>query len=53
VNTVIETPCVRLCTLDQRDICVGCKRTRNEIMRWRAMSDAERRQIMARLPLRG
>jgi predicted Fe-S protein YdhL (DUF1289 family) len=52
VNTVIETPCVRLCTLDQRDTCVGCKRTRTEIMRWRAMSDAERRRIMVLLPSR-
>ena len=46
----METPCIRNCTLDDRDVCVGCKRTLDEIMRWTAMSDAERRTVMAELP---
>ncbi|MEJ7926301.1 DUF1289 domain-containing protein [Sphingobium sp. AN641] len=45
----IETPCIRQCTLDTRDVCIGCRRTLAEILRWRDMSHSERRAIMARL----
>jgi uncharacterized protein len=43
---MIVSPCNQTCTLDRRDICIGCKRTRDEIMRWTTMNDAERRTIM-------
>lgn len=50
---VIETPCVKICTLDagQRQ-CLGCGRTVEEIARWATMSPAERRRIMDTLPER-
>ncbi|KAB2881653.1 MAG: DUF1289 domain-containing protein [Pseudorhodoplanes sp.] len=47
----IITPCVKVCVLDpQTGLCRGCARRGDEIARWGAMSDAERRQIMALLP---
>lgn len=50
---VIETPCIRVCTVHpELRVCVGCGRTLDEIGRWIAMSDAERRRIMAELPRR-
>ncbi len=50
VSTEIETPCVKICTLDlQSDTCTGCGRTRAEIAAWAAMSPVERRRIMERL----
>lgn len=45
----METPCVNRCALDARKICVGCGRTVDEIVRWRGMTDAERRAVMERL----
>jgi uncharacterized protein len=33
-------------------LCIGCGRTIDEIARWSAMSDEERRAIMAGLPAR-
>jgi predicted Fe-S protein YdhL (DUF1289 family) len=49
----LETPCVNICLLDQETgTCVGCGRTLSEIAHWAAMSDAERRAIMAALPAR-
>ncbi len=46
----IESPCNKICTLDSRgDYCIGCGRTIEEIARWYAMSDEERRQVMSRL----
>ena len=49
----METPCVNICLLDAAaGLCAGCGRTMEEIARWSALSDAERRAIMAALPAR-
>ncbi len=48
---MIESPCVKICTLDARSgLCLGCGRTIDEIARWTAMSAAERARVMAELP---
>ena len=49
----METPCINICLLDtETGLCVGCGRSIEEIARWSAMSDAERRAIMRELPAR-
>jgi predicted Fe-S protein YdhL (DUF1289 family) len=48
---VSKSPCIRVCTMDpERDVCLGCCRTLDEILRWSGMSDAERDAVMAELP---
>lgn len=48
---MIETPCVKICTLDARNgLCLGCGRTIDEIARWATMSASERNQVMSELP---
>ena len=50
---MIESPCVKICTLDARlGLCLGCGRTIDEIARWIAMSPSERSRIMNELPAR-
>ena len=50
---MIESPCVKICTLDARSgLCLGCGRTIDEIARWTAMSAAERGRVMSELPWR-
>jgi predicted Fe-S protein YdhL (DUF1289 family) len=50
---MIESPCVKVCTLDAGSaVCVGCRRTIAEIARWASMDAAERASIMADLPAR-
>ncbi len=50
---MIESPCVKVCTLDAHSKqCLGCGRTIDEIARWTAMSAAERARVMLELPLR-
>jgi predicted Fe-S protein YdhL (DUF1289 family) len=50
---MIETPCVKTCTLDVRSgLCLGCGRTLDEIARWSSMSEAERARVMEQLPAR-
>jgi len=38
---------VSICALDEQDICIGCHRTGDEILRWTQMSNEERRQVLA------
>ena len=48
----VESPCVRCCTLDQDDICLGCDRHVDEICAWGGAGDDERRAILERARLR-
>jgi len=52
-TSMIDTPCVKICTLDVRlGLCLGCGRTIDEITRWATMSVSERTQVMRELPSR-
>ena len=44
----VESPCIRHCTLDATDICVGCGRTLDEICGWTRMADGEKAATRAR-----
>jgi predicted Fe-S protein YdhL (DUF1289 family) len=44
----ISSPCRDICRLHE-DVCIGCKRTAEEIARWSMMEEPERLQIMAEL----
>jgi len=44
--TPVPSPCVSVCRMDARTgLCEGCYRTIDEIARWSALSDAERRAV--------
>ncbi len=43
----IVSPCVRICCLDEHNVCLGCFRTLEEITRWGGSDDGERRAILA------
>ena len=50
---MIESPCVKICTLDARSgLCLGCGRTIDEIAQWTAMSATERARVISELPAR-
>jgi len=50
---MIESPCVKICTLDARSAaCLGCGRTIEDIARWSTMGAAERARVMAELRAR-
>ena len=44
----VASPCVRLCTLDEDDICIGCWRTLDEICAWGSAGNNRRREILER-----
>lgn len=43
-----DSPCVRNCCLDEADVCIGCGRQLDEILRWGAAGAGEREAILAR-----
>jgi hypothetical protein len=43
----VASPCRRECTLDERDVCMGCGRTLVEITGWSRMDDDARRRVVA------
>ncbi len=42
----LESPCVRNCCLDEKDICLGCYRSLAEITRWSSVTEITRREIL-------
>jgi predicted Fe-S protein YdhL (DUF1289 family) len=51
--TPISTPCIKVCAVSGlTNTCIGCGRTLQEIARWGAMDETERKTIMAELPAR-
>jgi predicted Fe-S protein YdhL (DUF1289 family) len=44
--TPVESPCVRNCCLDDKEICLGCFRSIAEIMLWGSATDEEKREIL-------
>lgn len=44
------TPCISICTIDAAtDICIGCKRTKDQIRNWPNMTYTDRMEVMRTL----
>ncbi|MET0659587.1 MAG: DUF1289 domain-containing protein [Steroidobacteraceae bacterium] len=48
----VTSPCIRVCTLDDDEVCIGCGRTLTEIVAWTKLSAAEQRAVCERAELR-
>ena len=44
----VSSPCVRNCCLDEDDVCLGCFRTIEEIIRWGEADDEEKHKILVK-----
>lgn len=42
------SPCISVCLLDEKDICLGCFRSAAEVTDWFMASPAEKREILTR-----
>ncbi|MEC5385384.1 DUF1289 domain-containing protein [Uliginosibacterium sp. H3] len=43
---LVASPCIRICCLDEHDVCLGCFRTLDEIRGWQASDNALRTQVL-------
>jgi predicted Fe-S protein YdhL (DUF1289 family) len=48
-SVAIKSPCVHICCLDEKDICLGCYRSCDEICKWGAMNNDERKNVMKKV----
>lgn len=42
----VASPCISVCLLDEKDMCVGCFRTAEEITQWMECDDDGKRAIL-------
>lgn len=42
----IESPCIKICQSDINGLCIGCRRTKDEIGDWRKYTDEQRQEIL-------
>jgi predicted Fe-S protein YdhL (DUF1289 family) len=42
----VKSPCIRHCTLDDSDVCLGCFRNIDEICAWGSANNEQREQIL-------
>lgn len=45
-ESLVQSPCVRNCCLEDDDVCLGCGRALQEIVRWNEAGEDERRIIL-------
>lgn len=48
----VPSPCTRVCTLDDDNVCIGCKRTVDEIKAWRGLSPDAKRALLRKIETR-
>jgi predicted Fe-S protein YdhL (DUF1289 family) len=46
IDAAAASPCINICQLDAQGLCVGCRRTLDEIAEWSSASEARRREIL-------
>ncbi|WP_303292249.1 DUF1289 domain-containing protein [Marinobacter sp. SS5-14b] len=49
VRDKVRSPCVSVCALNESDVCIGCQRTSDEILRWTSMTEEERREVLVKV----
>jgi uncharacterized protein len=52
VEAGVPSPCIDVCRLDVRGLCIGCSRTIDEITEWSRASETRRREILRAVELR-
>ncbi|MFN8255417.1 MAG: DUF1289 domain-containing protein [Bacteroidales bacterium] len=49
----IVNPCKLICKYDDKSVCIGCKRTRQEVISWPEYNDEEKKIVFKRIIERG
>jgi len=49
----VRSPCINICRIEAATrLCEGCRRSLDEIVRWRGMTAREKQEVIATLPSR-
>lgn len=49
LNVPLNSPCIGRCELDEKDICLGCHRTLDEIAEWSDYTPHMRQEVRDRI----
>ena len=50
---MVDSPCINICILDSdKDLCIGCYRTAEEISKWSFLSNFEKKEVLLRIKSR-
>lgn len=45
----VESPCIGSCCLNEKDVCMGCLRSLEEIKEWGQATDTRKKEITMRI----
>ena len=45
----VASPCVKICYLEEQEICQGCYRSGEEINAWMRLDNEAKKQVLARV----
>jgi len=48
----VKSPCNNTCKYDEFDLCIGCYRTKQEIVAWITMNNAEKELVLQKVEAR-
>lgn len=48
----IKSPCIGVCKYNQNFVCVGCKRSIEEIKKWSSITNSEKEKILKKIKTR-
>ncbi len=51
-QTKVRNPCMGVCSLDDRDICIACRRSGMEIAQWGVFTEQEKRAALEKIEQR-
>ena len=51
-RAVVKSPCVGMCCLDDKDLCIACRRSGTEIAEWGVYSNDEKREVLNKVNVR-
>ncbi|MEX0759179.1 MAG: DUF1289 domain-containing protein [Tistlia sp.] len=53
-DSSVPSPCIPICQIEEASgLCIGCRRSLDEIRDWPILTAEEKRALLARLPARG
>ena len=44
--STIEKPCIRKCCLNEKDVCMGCYRTLDDMRVWHKVTTSEKKNML-------
>lgn len=50
--TKVRNPCMGVCSLDERDVCIACRRSGLEIAQWGVFSEEQKRAALIEIEKR-